>query len=375
MERERWGRTVARISASDAERVLGSQTAGEAQQPLEHADPLPQSVAYTWSDVAALSERLASRLYAEIVATVPDFGFTGRWKLNYVYAIPTGGSVVLPFFLAAVKRATGRDLTALGTFDETLADETIVLDDVADSGRTIWPFLEAGSLCAVLVQSRISHFENHARLVSAVLKVANEYVVFPWEGAVTGPEDAVRRILTHMGYDIAAPGLRDTPRRVLSWYERFRKRTELDFKLTRFEAEHYGGMVLCRELPFVSLCEHHLLPFRGTATLAYIPGINTGESQGLNGYPIIGLSKLARIVQHYASQLQVQERMTEAIANEVKSATRSPDVACLVSAEHMCMSLRGPEVPDHQTVTSTLLGKFLNDATVRAEFMALARNR
>ena len=127
--------------------------------------------------------------------------------------------------------------------------------------------------------------------------------------------------------------------------------------------ESYDEMVLVRDIPFTSMCEHHLLPFRGVAHVAYIP----------NG-KVTGLSKLARVVEEVARRPQVQERMTVTIADLIEGHLQTSGVAVVVSAEHSCMAIRGIRKPGSTTVTSALRGDFRDDQRTRAEFMSLIQS-
>jgi GTP cyclohydrolase IA len=322
-----------------------AQTHGDAQEPLG----VPKR-AFTYGDVRIL----ASELVTNVCRMFPR---AAGERFEFVYGVPTGGSVVAPF----VVEAFDYNLQIVSEVP-LFAHNTLVIDDVCDTGKTLERYLAAGATCAVLVRSR-PIAETRPEIIAAYTKYDLEYVVFPWEGNIQGPEDAVRRILTYLGYDPDEPSLRDTPRRVLSWYDEFRDHAP-EFTATKFEGVSYSGMVVVRDIPFVSLCEHHLLPFTGTVTLAYIPPIS-GE--------ILGLSKLARLVQHEAKKLQVQERLTEHIVTALTGLTGSDSAAVLVTAEHLCMSYRGPKVPGHTTVTSSLRGQFYDSPTVRAEWLTLAR--
>lgn len=170
---------------------------------------------------------------------------------------------------------------------------------------------------------------------------------------------AVADLLRALGRDPAGPHLRDTPRRVADAYAEML--AARPFELTTFPNEEgYDEVVLVREIPVHSLCEHHLLPFDGVAQVAYLPGER-----------IVGLSKLARVVEHFARDLQVQERLTRQVADFLQERLRPRGVAVAVEAAHLCMSLRGVAVPQSRTHTSTLLGQFRTDPQARAEILAL----
>jgi GTP cyclohydrolase I len=175
-----------------------------------------------------------------------------------------------------------------------------------------------------------------------------------------GAERAVADLLTALGEDISRPGLRDTPRRIAAAYAELL--TPEPFEPTTFpNEEHYDELVLVRDIPFHSLCEHHLLPFHGVAHLAYLPGER-----------IIGLSKLARVVEMFARRLQVQERLTVQVADWLEEQLSPKGVGVVLEAEHLCMTLRGVQKPGARTVTSALLGLVRDDPRTRQEFLAHA---
>ena len=153
----------------------------------------------------------------------------------------------------------------------------------------------------------------------------------------------------------------DTPRRVAAAYSEFL--TPGEFELTTFENEEgYDQLVLARDIPFHSLCEHHMLPFFGVAHVGYLPSEN-----------IVGLSKLARVVEGFARGLQVQERLTKQIADCLDSRLQPKGVGVVLEAEHLCMSLRGVRATGLHTLTSELTGHLRENAAARQEFHALTR--
>lgn len=177
-------------------------------------------------------------------------------------------------------------------------------------------------------------------------------------------EAAVREILIAIGDDPDRDGLLRTPRRVAEMYaEVFGGLREDPARhlVTTFEANH-DEMVLVRDIPIYSLCEHHLVPFHGRAHVAYIPGVD-GR--------ITGLSKLARLVDGFAKRPQVQERLTTQVADAMVEALKPRGVLVLVEAEHLCMSMRGVRKPGALTVTSAVRGIFKENAATRAEVMSL----
>lgn len=179
---------------------------------------------------------------------------------------------------------------------------------------------------------------------------------------------AVRELLLAVGEDPDRPGLRDTPDRVARAYrETFAGLyTEpSDVLGTTFE-ENHRELVLVRDIPIFSTCEHHLVPFHGHAHIGYIPG-ESGT--------VTGLSKLARVVDLYARRPQVQERLTTQVADALVDRLDPSAVIIVIECEHMCMAMRGIRKPGASTVTSAVRGTFLDDAAARAEALTLIRGR
>jgi GTP cyclohydrolase I len=181
-------------------------------------------------------------------------------------------------------------------------------------------------------------------------------------------ERAVEELLFAIGEDPTREGLQATPRRVAAMYEELFAGLDEDPSkhLTLTFAADHDEMVMVRDIPFASLCEHHLVPFMGKAHVAYIPG-DDGR--------ITGLSKLARLVDAYAKRLQVQERMTSQIADTIMDTLAPRGALVVVEAEHLCMSMRGVRKPGTLTVTSALRGIFKDDPRTRAEAMAFVHGR
>lgn len=186
---------------------------------------------------------------------------------------------------------------------------------------------------------------------------------------MTGPnldlpaaQDAVRQLLMALGQDVDSEALRETPRRVVAAFQEML--TARPFDPTTFDnREHYDELVLARDLPFVSLCEHHLLPFLGVAHVGYMP---RGR--------ILGLSKLARVVEMFSRRLQTQERLTQQVARWLQDELQPRGVGVVLDAEHLCMSVRGVRAPGARTTTSAVLGRVRDDPRTRAEFLSLARS-
>jgi len=178
-------------------------------------------------------------------------------------------------------------------------------------------------------------------------------------------EHHYRKFLESLGFDLSFEHLVDTPKRVVRAFTEYflvgyPKKIQDVIKI-QFSEDNYDQMIVVKDIPFVSLCAHHLVPFVGKASVGYLP--RDGK--------ITGLSKLARVVEMYARRLQIQERMTSQIAHAVQEALNPIGVGVKVEAEHQCMTLRGIQKPGTMTVTSCLLGAFLEEPETRAEFLSL----
>ena len=178
--------------------------------------------------------------------------------------------------------------------------------------------------------------------------------------------DGVRLILEGVGEDPDREGLADTPDRVADMYREVLDGMGRDAadELTVVKGADFDEMIMTRDIPMFSLCEHHLTPFSGVAHVAYLPNAD-GR--------ITGLSKIARVVDLLSRRLQVQERLTTQIADAMDQALEPKGVFVVLEAEHLCMTMRGVKKPGSVTVTSAVRGKFRSDARTRAEAMSLIR--
>lgn len=188
------------------------------------------------------------------------------------------------------------------------------------------------------------------------LRIASDGASVDMEAA----ESAAADFLTALGVELTREELRDTPARMARAYaELFDARP---LRLTTFpNDEGYDELVLARAIPFRTVCEHHLLPFSGVAHVGYLPNDR-----------ILGLSKLARLVHHFAARPQTQERLTKQVADCLITRLQAQGVGVVLEAEHSCMTLRGARAHGAKTVTSALLGTLRSDSRSRAEFFALA---
>jgi GTP cyclohydrolase IA len=202
---------------------------------------------------------------------------------------------------------------------------------------------------------------GHRARIEAIRELADRGV------QVEIDRDAVQRaayeLLEALGADLDSEGLRETPRRMADAFGEML--TPEPFNLTTFPNDGgYDELVVVRDIPFQSLCMHHVLPFHGVAHVAYLPGER-----------ILGLSKLARVVELFARDLQLQERLTMQIADWLQERLTPKGVGVVLEAEHSCMALRGVQKPGSRTVTSALHGLVRDDPRTRAEFLSLTGGR
>lgn len=264
-----------------------------------------------------------------------------------VFAVPRGG---VPAALA-VAAHTPLELV------EDPAQADLFIDDLIDSGSTMehWCDQFPGKPFFVLIDKKTDE------------EFKGRWIVFPWEGdAESGIEDNIRRLLQYVGDDPAREGLLETPHRVAKawrhWCGGYGKDPKAILKVFEDGAEKHDQMVTVRDIPIYSHCEHHLAPIFGTVTISYIP----------NGR-IVGLSKLSRLADMYARRLQVQERLTDQIADALFEHLEAKGVGVVIKARHMCMESRGICQQGHHTVTTALRGAMKDEPDTRAEFLRLAQ--
>lgn len=179
-------------------------------------------------------------------------------------------------------------------------------------------------------------------------------------------EKSIKSMLEALGEDPSREGLRHTPRRVAEFYEEAlagQKVKASDVLTVYYEKENHEEIVLVKDIPFHSLCEHHLVPFFGKAHVAYIPKKDR----------LLGVSKLVRLVEIFSRRLQLQERMTKQIADSIMAAARPHGAMVVIEAEHLCITMRGLKKQGTRMVTSAMRGIFLKDARTRAEALSLIK--
>lgn len=306
--------------------------------------------ALTIEDVTVAASACATRAYAQPLAA-------GAQPIHAVHGIPRGG------LTPAALVARFLDLPLVGT----PAPGVLVVDDLVDSGATAYRYLEAHPGIHFDALYRKAHAPA-AYAPDALTLPAGTWATFPWEhtpdtDGTAPPTEAVVRLLQWIGEDPTRPGLVDTPARVTrAWAEMTAGYTEDPAAIlsTTFP-DTCDEMVLVHGIDFVSLCEHHVLPFTGTCSIGYLPGDR-----------VVGLSKLPRLVNAYAHRLQVQERLTSQVAQAIMDHLHARGCGVLVTAHHSCMSCRGVRQANARMTTSALLGTFRDETPVRDEFLALA---
>lgn len=257
-------------------------------------------------------------------------------KNTKYYGVPRGGQVVAGMTGNAV---------------DNIEDADVIIDDLIDSGATEKRYKKYNKPFLSLIDKR--------------KELQGEWLVFPWETKVGDTdetvEDNVSRLLQYFGEDINREGLQETPKRFIKFFKEFLNPPE--WNCTSFEGEGYDEMIVQTNIPFHSLCEHHIAPFFGTGTIAYIPNKR-----------IVGLSKLARTLETFARRLQNQERITTQVAEFLWNELEPKGVAVQITAKHMCMEMRGVKKHDTHTTTTKLLGYFKENTDARNEFLNSIRN-
>tara|TARA_R100000935_G_scaffold4209_1_gene10152 strand:+ start:1218 stop:2060 length:843 start_codon:yes stop_codon:yes gene_type:complete len=254
-------------------------------------------------------------------------------KNTKFYGVPRGGQIVAGL--------TGYSV-------DTIEEADIIIDDIIDSGKTRDRYINKYK------KPFVSLFD-----MSQTNSTQNVWLVFPWEMREEGEEtveDNVTRLLQYFGEDVNREGLKETPKRFVKFFNEFLNPPK--WNCTTFEGEGYDEMIIQTNIPFHSLCEHHIAPFFGTGTIAYIPSKK-----------IVGLSKLARTLETFSRRLQNQERITMQVAEFLWNELEPIGVAVQLTAKHMCMEMRGVKKHNTHTTTTKLMGVFKSDQSARHEFL------
>jgi GTP cyclohydrolase IA len=257
------------------------------------------------------------------------------------YGVPRGGAIV-----AAIRSKTIVD---------NPNDADFILDDIIDSGATMKRYEKYGKpFHALFDKTKEKNYRN-------------VWVEFPWEtneGTTRDIQDTIIRQIEYIGEDASRDGLKDTPKRVMrSWGEIY-SGYHCDPKaiINKVFSVKYNNMVVLKDIEFYSTCEHHLMPFVGKCHVAYIPD---GK--------VIGISKLARLVECFSRRMQIQERIGEQVVDTIDEVLHPKGVACIIEARHFCMCSRGVNKQNSIMATSSLRGVFLEDINARTEMLRLIK--
>jgi len=266
-----------------------------------------------------------------------------------IFGIPRGG-VHIAYLMAEMR---------LGTVVHELKNADVIVDDIVDSGKTKSQFVlksinEAGRELPFYAPYDKTKDDKNAG-----------WIVFPWECDEAGSiEHNVTRILQFLGEDVNREGLLDTPKRVVKSWGKLFEGYSIDPKemITAFKDGRCDEMVLLKDIEFYSTCEHHMQPFIGKAHIAYLPGEK-----------VLGVSKLARLLDVFARRLQIQERIGQQVTDFLMAECGAKGASCIIEAKHLCMCARGVEKQHSVMSTSSMRGIFREDPAARAELMSMIR--
>lgn len=310
---------------------------------------MKEKLYFSWEDFYFLADTIVNEML--------EF----NQNYNNIYAVPRGGQVLATYLSHYLEMPM--------ISKDKITDKTLIVDDIIDSGSTRKRFkLTNDFVCLHSSKKENLQFISNRNTI----EITDKWVVYPWEEEEqSSVDDTVIRFLEYIGEDPNREGLADTPKRVIkSWNELYNgyEKNILDI-MTTFEAPNnkmYNQIVLLKDIELFSMCEHHILPFIGKAHIAYIPDMR-----------VIGISKLARIMEVYARRLQIQERLGHEITEAIMYYLAPKGAACIIEAQHLCMRMRGVSKQNSTMITSSLKGVFLQDndqgRSARKELMDLIK--
>ena len=305
---------------------------------------MAEKVYLDWNDVSGLCDQMALAITKQISTCSKR-----KPKRIYVYGVPRGGIPVASLLIHSMWKLFKIEVRLLINFTEE-DDEVYIVDDIIDTGRT---------------REKYCHFPFFT-LVDKTSEDSDGWFVFPWERMQNedGPENNVIRMLEYIGEDPNREGLKETPERVIRSYDKLYSGYKQHPKdvMKVFKDDDCDELVLLKGIEFHSTCEHHMLPFHGEAHIAYIPD---GK--------VVGVSKLARILEIYTRRLQIQERIGEQVTTALMMELEPKGAACILEASHMCMTSRGVEKQHSIMVTSSLVGVFRENIETRNELMNMIK--
>ena len=271
----------------------------------------------------------------------------------FVYGIPRGG-IHAALAIQPKLNNTIHKTTFKLTTNKSRAD--LFIDDIIDTGQTKQNYMAYHRPFFALIDYQDRHKDQKGT-----------WIVFPWEQMTeeSGPEENITRIIEYIGEDPNREGLKETPKRVVKSYDKLFGGYEQNPRdvLKVFEDGSCDELVLLKNIEFYSTCEHHMLPFYGKAHIAYIPKDK-----------VIGISKLARILEIYSRRLQIQERIGEQVTTALMNELKPLGAACILEAQHFCMTSRGVEKQNSIMITSSLRGVFRGTIEARNELMSMIKD-
>ncbi|MHA1344934.1 MAG: GTP cyclohydrolase I FolE [Candidatus Heimdallarchaeaceae archaeon] len=295
----------------------------------------------SWPDVCIKSAGIVNKIRKDLGKIILE-------RELYVYGIPRGGIPV-----ALLIKCFSPEAVILVTNPK---DADVFVDDIIDSGATMQKYKkEYPNIPFYALYNKIENDDNPPG-----------WLIFPWEQMTneSGPEENVRRVIEYIGEDPDREGLKETPDRVLkSWdtlYGGYTVNPQSVLKV--FEDDSSDEMVILKDIEFYSTCEHHMLPFFGKAHIAYIP----------NG-KVVGISKLARVLEVFARRLQIQERLCQEITKLLDEELKPLGSACILEAQHFCMTSRGVQKQHSIMTTSSLTGVFREKDSSRSELFQMIK--
>lgn len=319
-------------------------------------------IVFSWSDIRDRAETVADRIVEDCFGGSSKLMTTQQSWVS-CYAIPRGGLHAAEAVNVALA-SRGAELRHVSHPTEA----EVIIDDLVDSGGTMHR-----------VYDLLSPKQKDMTLLCALVDKEQEgwlgrWVTFPWERArlpwagsdeELGPTDAVTRLLQFIGEDPSREGLLETPARVIKSYGEifggYKQNPEDHLKT--FTDGACDEMVVLKDCEFYSVCEHHMQPFFGKAHIAYIPYKK-----------VIGISKLARLLDTYARRLQIQERLTQQVTTALMDHLKPVGAACVIEAKHFCMVCRGVGKQNSKMITSSMQGAFRDDSGARTELLNLLRD-
>ncbi len=295
-----------------------------------------EKVFLTWEDAGNLAKELASKINTE--------------KYTSLFGIPRGGINVAQMLCPILKLPIVSEIQPL----------SLVVDDIVDSGKTLEKY--QGNDTAVL------HFKNISTVAPTYFaKELNKWIVYPWEITDKQEDEGIQanivRLLEYIGEDPKREGLKDTPgrfERAWKFWTKGYTQKAADVMKTFENPGKIDQLIIIPKIEFYSMCEHHLAPFYGQIHIGYVP----------NG-KVLGVSKFARLSEIYARRLQIQERLTQQIADDIMEFLKPQGAGVVIRAVHLCMRSRGVEKQNAEMVTSAMFGYFRERESLRQEFLAL----